>query len=165
MIQRTLCLNASEYISQTRRTNILEAIDPSWSSYAAEEFAGAKDSLFGETFQADLTGRVEKDTALAKAVSITKKQKKESNHVFTPRSSPRDDRFFRRGPPTKYRGRQGRNATPYNQYHHTDRAEADQRRFQQYTKGAQRPQSQFHDPRFPPSQATLQRGRLQQKRY
>ena len=30
--------------------------------------------------QADLTGRVDKDTALAKAVYITKKQKKESNH-------------------------------------------------------------------------------------
>jgi len=40
MIQCTLGLvgNASEYILQTRRTNILESIDPSWSSYAAEEF-------------------------------------------------------------------------------------------------------------------------------
>ena len=66
MIQRTFCLNASEYISQTRRTNILEAIDPSWSSYAAEEFPGAKDSLFGEAFQVNLTERVEKDTALVK---------------------------------------------------------------------------------------------------
>ena len=44
MIQCTLGLvaNASEYILQTRRTNILESIDPSWS--AAEEFLGAKDS-------------------------------------------------------------------------------------------------------------------------
>ena len=94
--QRTLCLigNASEYSSHTRRTNILEAINPSWSSCAAEKFAGAKDSIFGEAFQADLTERVQKDTALAKAVSITKKQKKECNHFFTPRSNPRDVRFF-----------------------------------------------------------------------
>ena len=166
MIQRTLCLvgNASEYISQTRRTNILEAIDPSWSSYAAEEFPGAKDSLFGEAFQVNLTERVEKDTALAKAVSITKKQKKESNHTFTPRSNPGDDRFFRRGPPARYGGRQGKNAIPYNQYHHTDRADTDQKRFQ-YTRGAQRSQSQFHLPRFPPSQTAMQRARPQQKRY
>ena len=167
MIQRTLCLvgNASEYISQTRRTNILEVIDPSWSSYATEEFAGARDSLFGEAFQADLTERVEKDTALAKAVSITKKQKKESNHSFTPRTNPRDDWFFRRRPLATYGGRQGRNATPYSQYYHTDRPETDQKRFQQYTKGAQRSQSQFHEPRFLPSQAALQRPRPQQKRY
>lgn len=166
MIQRTLCLvgNASEYISQTRRTNILEAIDPSWSSYAAEEFPGARDSLFGEAFQVNLTERVEKDTALAKAVSITKKQKKESNHSFTPRGNPGDDRFFRRGPPARYGGRQGKNAIPYNQYHHTDRADTDQRRFQ-YTKGAQRSQSQFHQPRFPPGQTATQRARPQQKRY
>ena len=167
MIQRTLCLvgNASEYISQTRHTNTLEVIDPSWSSYAAEEFARARDSLFGEAFQADLTERVEKDTALAKAVSITKKQKKESNHSFTQRTNPRDDQFSRRGPPAKYGGWQGRNATPYNQYYHTDRPQTDQKRFQQYTKGAQRPQCQFHEPRFPPSQAALQRARPQQKRY
>ena len=159
MIQRTLCLvgNASEYISQTRRTNILEAIDPSWSSYAAEEFPGAKDSLFGEAFQVNLTERVEKNTALAKAVSITKKQKKEGNHTFTPRSNPGDDRFFCRGPPARYGGRQGKNAIPYNQYHHTDRADTDQRRFQ-YTKGAQRSQSQFHQPRFPPQAKQLCRG-------
>ena len=151
-----------------RRPDVLEVIDPSWSSYATEEFAGARDSLFGEAFQADLTERVEKDTALAKAVSITKKQKKESNHSFTQRTNPRDDRFFRRGPPAKYGGRQGRNATPYNQYYHTDMPETDQKRFQQYTKGAQRPQrpqSQFHEPRFLPSQAALQRARPQQKRY
>ena len=64
-----------------RRPDVLEVIDPSWSSYATEEFAGARDSLFGEAFQADLTERVEKDTALAKAVSITKKQKKESEQM------------------------------------------------------------------------------------
>ena len=164
MIQCTLCLvgNPSEYISQTRRTNILEVIDPSWSSYATEEFAGARDSLFAEAFQADLTEKVEKDTALAKAVSITKKQKKESNHS---RTNQRDDRFFRWGPPAKYGGRQGRNATPYSQYYHTDRPETDQKRFQQYTKGAQRLESQLHEPRFPPSQAALQRPRPQQKRY
>ena len=147
------------------RPDVLEVIDPSWSSYATEEFAGARDSLFGEAFQADLTERVEKDTALAKAVSITKKQKKESNYSFTPSTNPRDDQFFRRGPPTKYGGRQGRNATPYNQCYHTDRPETDQKRFQQYTNGAQRPQSQFHEPRFSPSQTALQRPRPQQKRY
>jgi len=76
-------------------------------------------------------------------VSITKKQKKKSNHFFTPRSNPGDDQFFHRCPPARYGGTQGKNATPYNQYHHTDRADTDQRRFQ-YTKGAQRSHSQFN---------------------
>ena len=102
--------NASKYISQTRCTNILEAID-----------------------QADLTESVEKDTALAKAVSITKKQKKENNYSTQEVTQLRDDQFSRRAPPARYKGRQDKNATPYNQYHHTDSADTDQMRCHQYT--------------------------------
>ena len=47
----------------------------------------------GEVFQADLAERVE-DTALAKPVPITMKQKEESNNSHTPRNNPRDYQFF-----------------------------------------------------------------------
>ena len=94
--QRTLCLigNASEYTSHTRRTNILEAINPSWSSCAAEKFSGAKDSIFGEAFQADLTERVEKDTALAKAVSITRKSKRRNATTSLPQEATQEMTAF-----------------------------------------------------------------------
>ena len=93
LIQCTLCLvgNASEYISQTRREKILEAIDQSWSKYASEPVPGAQDSLFGEEFQTTLTKRVEKDTALSKAAFISRRGQKDSG---SRKSSPRDRQFF-----------------------------------------------------------------------
>ena len=41
MIQHTICLtgNASEFISQIRRTRILEKLDASWSKYGQEDFS------------------------------------------------------------------------------------------------------------------------------
>jgi hypothetical protein len=56
-------------ISQTRRGKILEAID-AWGKYRLEEFTSASETLFGE---ATLSKRVEKGTALTKAVSILKR--------------------------------------------------------------------------------------------
>ena len=74
VIQHSLCLvgNASEGISQTRRTKILEAINKSWGKYGADKFKSS-DTLFGKEFQSSLTDRVEKDVALSKAVSIMKR--------------------------------------------------------------------------------------------
>ena len=79
LIQCTLCMigNASELISQTRRSKILDAIDPSWSKFGEDSYASVHNTLFGESFQSSLTTKVEKDTALSKAVSITKRSKKE----------------------------------------------------------------------------------------
>ena len=85
ILQRTLCLvgNASELISQKRRANILSSIDPSWSKFSSEKFTD-KEMLFGEKFQSKLTGRIEKETALAKAVSISKRHKeKDTNPTRT----------------------------------------------------------------------------------
>ena len=79
LVQRTLCMlgNASELISQTRRSKILEAVDPSWGKYGSGDLPSAKDTLFGDNFQSTLTKWVEKDAAVSKAVSITKWSKRE----------------------------------------------------------------------------------------
>ena len=97
LIQRTICLvgNASELTSQIRREKILTAIDPSWSKFGSEEFSTSKskNTLFGEE---NLTSMVEKDTALAKAVSVTKRHKKDKNIPPTKKTGPQT---FRKAPP------------------------------------------------------------------
>ena len=77
LIQRTTCMvgNVSEMISQSRRTRILQIIETSWSKYGEEDFPGAVDALFGEDFRTSLTEKVDKETTLAKAASITKRNK------------------------------------------------------------------------------------------
>ena len=74
VIQHSLCLveNASEYISQTRRTKILEAIDKSWDKFGTDQYRSS-DTLFRKVFQSSLTDRVEKDVALSKVASIMKR--------------------------------------------------------------------------------------------
>ena len=97
VIQRSLCLvgNASEGISQTRRTKILEAIDKSWGKHGADEFKSS-DTLFGKEFQSSLTDRVEKDVALSKAVSIMKRsqQGKEQSGSSSRKEEQPYARFF-----------------------------------------------------------------------
>lgn len=68
--------NASELISQERRSKILEAVDSSWSKYGADHFPKARNTLFGDEFKATLTEKVEKDAALSKAVAIIRKGKR-----------------------------------------------------------------------------------------
>ena len=94
LVQQTLCLvrYTSELLTGTRRSKILEAIDGSWSKFANDECPSAKDTLFGGEFQSTLTLKVEKDTALSKAVSITKKSKREKEATSSER---------RRGRPMK----------------------------------------------------------------
>ena len=89
LIQCSLCMigNASELVSQTRQPKILDTIDHSWSKFGEGDFPSVKDTLFGEEFQASLTTKVEKDNALSKAVSITKRNNK---HSETPSSSKRE---------------------------------------------------------------------------
>ena len=79
----------------------MTAIDPSWSRFGSEEFSTSKskNTLFGEKFQSKLTSMVEKDTALAKAVSITKRHKKDSAHQKGRASN--CPFFFQKGPPGK----------------------------------------------------------------
>ena len=96
LIQRTICLvgNASELTSQSRREKILTAIDPSWSKFSSEEFSTKKNTLFGEEFQSKLTSMVERETALAKAVSITKRHKKERSSPPNKKTVPQTIGFF-----------------------------------------------------------------------
>ena len=54
--------------------------------------------MFGEEFQSKLTSMVERDTALAKAVSITKRHKKEKNSLPIKKTGPRLSVFFERAP-------------------------------------------------------------------
>ena len=114
MIQRTLCLmgNASEKLSQVRRAKILEAIDPSWKKFSEDGFPSAKDTLFGADFQSSLTSRVEKDTALSKAVAISKRSRRDPD-PSSRKDRPKSSRFFRGGPPRRYGTRQGKSFFPY----------------------------------------------------
>ena len=154
LIQCSLCMigNASELVSQTRRSKILNTIDQSWSKFGEGDFPSAKDTLFGEEFQASLTTKVEKDNALSKAVSITKRNKKQSE---APSSSKKEgqqpDRFFRGGPPAKYGGRQGRSFFPYNSHYPQKRGESSRgTSFQSYQKPGYRPL--YHEPKLPQDQ-------------
>ena len=160
MIQRIQCLlgNASELTSQTRRTRILEVVDPSWSRYGSEEFPSSSDTLFGEDFQEKLSKKVERDTALSKAISITKRAKKEDQPTSSRRVEHRKPQFFRRGPPARYEGRQGKNFLSYN-------AQLSNRQREHGQPGQPGPSSQpkqgqfplYHEPRLP--------GKTPQKRF
>lgn len=113
MIQRTLCLigSASEQISRARRARILEAIDPTWKKFSEDAFPSAKGTLFGEDFRSSLKERVDRDTAISKAVAISRRGRKDS--APSRREGGRPNRFFRGGPPGKYGARQGRSFFPY----------------------------------------------------
>ena len=155
-IQRTLCLvgNASEYHSQSRRTKILGAIDPTWSKFGSDDFSKSKDTLFGEEFQAKLTSKVEQQTALAKAASITKRYKERESYS-TRKPGQKGDNFFRRSPAARYGGRQGKSFFPYK--NQPPRSGREGEYSQTRPRPGQRPL--FHEPSFPQDRKT------QQKRY
>ena len=154
LIQCSLCMigNASELVSQTRRSRILETIDHSWSKFGEGDFPSAKDTLFGEEFQASLTKMVEKDNALSKAVSITKRNKKHNEaSSSSKKEGQQTDRFFRGGPPAKYGGRQGKSFFPYNPHYPQKRGESSRgASFPSYPKPGYRPL--YHEPKLPQDQ-------------
>ena len=121
LMQRSLCLigNASEFISQTRRARILEAIEPTWRKFAYDEFQ-SNDTLFGKDFQSSLTSKVETEVALSRAVSITKRSQRDKEQPSSSRKREGQTftRFFRGGPPAKYGGRQGKSPYPYTPQNH-----------------------------------------------
>jgi len=59
--------NGLEYISEKTQSKILGAIHSSWEKYAHEEYPNAGSHLFGDDFQSTITGKVDKEGALAKA--------------------------------------------------------------------------------------------------
>ena len=117
----------------------------SWSKFGKGDLPSAKDTLFGEEFQASLTTKVEKDNASSKAVSITKRNKK---HSEIPSSSRREgqqnDHFFSRGPPAKYK-RQGK-SFPYNPHPQKKGKSSGGTSFQGYPKAGYRPL--YHEPKL-----------------
>ena len=54
----------------------MEDIDPSWAKYGSEIVPKSKSLQFGEELQDSLTEKMEKDSTLARAASITKRNKK-----------------------------------------------------------------------------------------
>ena len=68
-----------------RQVKVLIAVDQSWGNFGSDDFPSAHDTLFGEDFQSSLIKRVEQDTALSKAASITKchQKGKECTHFTT----------------------------------------------------------------------------------
>ena len=157
LVQRTLCMigNASELVSQTRRSKILETVEPSWSKFGSDDFPSAKDTLFGEEFQSSLTTRVEKDTALSKAVAITRRSKKEKEApAFSGRKEgQRGGPFFRGGPPAKYGGRQGKSFFPYSAQFHQSREGEYSRGRRYFNPHRQGQKPLYHEPRLPPGQS------------
>ena len=109
LIQQTICLvgNASEFTSQIRRSHILGAIDTSWSKFSSDSFESATVTLFGEEFHESLSKKVEKESALSKAVSISKKSKKSSPPAFSSQNRQRSTQFFSRGPSRQVRRQTG----------------------------------------------------------
>lgn len=62
----------------------METIDRSWDKFADGKFTLATDMLFGDDFMTSLTVRVEKDNAFSKAVSITRRYKKQGELRLPP---------------------------------------------------------------------------------
>ena len=159
LIQQTICMigNASEFTSQMRRAQILGEIDSSWSKFSSESFVSATGTLFGEKFQRSLGKRVENEVALAKAVSITKRSKKDKDVSSTRKDRHRNDQFFRRGPPAKYGSRQGKSSLhPYDSYQQP--RQTDYRKGRQMfgtQRQGQRPR--FHEPTLPAGPKTQQK--------
>ena len=159
MVQQTVCLvgNASELTSQFRRAQILGAIDSSWTKFGSDTIKAGPDTLFGDEFQEFLTKRVEKETALSKAVSISKRNKKDGASSSTSSSTRKDgqkpSQFFRGGPPAQYGGRQGSSYRPYRPHPQSFDPRRGKQGFGPH-KQSQRPL--FHEPSLPPPQRAQQ---------
>ena len=106
-----------------------------------------KNMLFEEEFQSKLTSMVEKETVLAKAVSITKRHKKEKSSLPNKKTGPQTVRFFQKGPRGKYGDRWGKNFQPYTQYAGQNRDTV--RSLYLSNRPGQKPL--FHEPRLPTS--------------
>ena len=149
IVQRALCLigNASKFISQARRSKLLEAIEPSWSKYATDSHV-ANDTLFGKDIQASLTSTIEADSALFKAVSIVKWSQKGKEPLGSSiRIDGQASTCLLRGgscqvwgPPARYRARKARLLHLYTS------------QYRYYMKKNQNPR--FYKPRLPQMDAS-----------
>ena len=136
--QDTLVLigNASNYISQARRTAVINSIArsrPKLSSFlkeiCKEDLGDTGDELFGPEVRKKITERASTIEAFNKAIS----------RVDNPNSVPSSSRsFLSKRPAAKYGGEPGRNYTPYNKFRQHKQG------YRGY-KGPFRPQNKFQD--------------------
>ena len=71
-------------------------------------------TLFGDEFQETFTKKVEKDLALSKAVSITRRNTSHREASSPGQDGRGENQFFRGSPPARYGDRRGRSFFPYN---------------------------------------------------
>ena len=158
LIQRIICLvgNASELISQIRRTNILKLCDSSWAKFGKDEFPNTGAALFGDDFHTSLVSRVEKDSSLAKAIAISKRSRetvrdgKGKGFSSYRKDSRERNSFFRWSSASKYGSRQSRNLFPYTKQRNIGQP------FQEGRGPNPAPRSHFHEPHLPPRQPQQQ---------
>jgi len=113
MIQRTLVLlgSANNLLSERRRANILQTVDPKLAKYAKGEFPKAGKYLFGQSFVKEVVSQVEADTAICKASALANKAQREVQKGKAP-SPPKT--FFRGGRSSGYGAGSGKNVfNPY----------------------------------------------------
>ena len=99
LLQRTLCMigNASQLISQTRRSKILETVDRSWSKFGSDNFPSAKDTLF-EIFTPPSQARWKKTLHSPRQLRSQKsKREKETSTFSSRRKEQRNVTFFFKG--------------------------------------------------------------------
>ena len=157
LIQRTICYvgNASEYISEKRRSKILGTIHSSWEKFARDGYPNAEGFLFGDDFQSTITGKVERESVLAKALSLSRKAINAGPVVgtsFGRRDERKSNWFFRGSPASPYGGRQGRSTLPFNQ-----RYQRGANRFRQGSTPQRGPRPRFHEPFLPPTHGPNQK--------
>ena len=161
LIQCTLCMvgNAWEQISRIRGAKILESIDKSWMKFAEEELEPEEGALFGGKFQTTLMSGVEKDNTIAKALSITKRSKKQSDTSSSRRGDRRSFRFFRGSPTTQYGSGRGRHPYSYSQYQAPRKMGESSRSSSFQPQQRQSNFSRFHEPKLPPHHSKTQPGK------
>ena len=73
VLQRTLVLlgNANELVSQTRRCNVLRAVDQGLEKYGKEPPSNNQEFLFGKEFCSQLKAQVESDKTLSQVVQLS----------------------------------------------------------------------------------------------
>ena len=84
-IQRTLVLlgNSNCLLSEKRHLGILKSVDPQLEKYAKGDFSDSGKHLFGNKFVKEIVSRVQADTAICKALAITKQGERPNSLVFS----------------------------------------------------------------------------------
>ena len=115
VLQRTLVLlgNANELVSQTRRCNVLRAVDQGLEKYGKEPPSNNQEFLFGKEFCSQLKAQVESDKTLSQVVQLSHRYKPYDQKARQTTLGRSKKQFFRQSPAGNSGSRQG-NAPPPN---------------------------------------------------